>query len=109
MRRYKIIKEERPLRRYKIIKEERPSEKFTRWIPMVANGVTYDGGCETGEVVDDSKLWIWKLLPYGVELNNIGYCKTLPDAKRLIDAYELYMKEQNGDFIIDEIEYKPNR
>lgn len=91
------------MRRYKIIKEKRPSEKFTRWIPMVTNTIT-----KTGVIVDDSKLWIWKLLPYGVELNDIGYCKTLPDAKRLIDAYELYEKEQNGDFIIDEIEYKPN-
>ena len=94
------------MRRYKIIKEKRPSEKFIRWTPMVTNTITKNYKIP-GVIVDDSTLWDWKLLPYGVELNDIGYCKTLPDAKRLIDAYELYMKEQNGDFIIDEIEYKP--
>lgn len=93
------------MRRYKIIKEKRPSEKFIRWVPMVANTITKNYKIP-GVIVDDSTLWDWKLLPYVVE-NGRGYCETLPDAKRLIDAYELLKKEQNGDFIIDEIEYKP--
>jgi len=92
------------MRKYKIIEEKRPSEDFTRWIPMVTNTIT-----KTGVIVDDPTLWKWELLPYGVKLNEVGYCKNLLDAQNLIDGYENYQKELNGDFIVNEIEYKPKQ
>jgi hypothetical protein len=99
------------MRKYKIIEEKRPSEDFTRWIPMVTNTITKSGG-----IVDDSTLWEWKLLPHGFWLNETlhksgyrGYCKNLLDAQKLIDGYENHQKEINGDFIVNEIEYKPKQ
>ena len=92
------------MRKYKIIEEKRPSEDFTRWIPMVTNTIT-----KTGIIVGDPTLWEWELLPCVVELNEGGYCKTLLDTQKLIDRYENYQKELNGDFIVNEIEYKPKQ
>ena len=91
------------MRKYKIIEEKRPSEDFTRWIPMVTSTIT-----KTGVIVDDPILWEWKLLPYKLSLKT-GYCKNLLDAQKLIDDYENYQKELNGDFIVNEIEYKPKQ
>lgn len=92
------------MRKYKIIEEKRPSEDFTRWIPMVTNTIT-----KTGLIVEDPIFWKWKLLPYELSLNETGYCKNLLDAQKLIDDYENYQKELNGDFIVNEIEYKPKQ
>ncbi|NIP31036.1 MAG: hypothetical protein GTO02_14840 [Candidatus Dadabacteria bacterium] len=92
------------MRKYKIIEEKRPSEDFTRWIPMVTNTIT-----KSGVIVDDPTLWEWKLLPYGGDFNEVGYCKNLLDAQKLIDGYENYQKVLNGDFIVNEIEYKPKQ
>lgn len=92
------------MRKYKIIEEKRPSEDFTRWIPMVTNTIT-----KTGLIVDDPIFWKWKLLPYELSLNETGYCKNLLDAQKLIDDYENYQKELNGDFIVNEIEYIPKQ
>ena len=71
---------------------------------MVTNTIA-----KSGVIVDDPTLWEWKLLPYGGELNEVGYCKNLLDAQKLIDGYENYQKELNGDFIVKEIEYKPKQ
>lgn len=76
---------------------------------MVTNTIA-----KSGDIVDDwnyiqQTLFAWKLLPYGGEFDEVGYCKNLLDAQKLIDAYENYKKELNGDFIVKEIEYKPKQ
>ena len=92
------------MRKYKIIKKKIPSEDFTRWIPMVTNTIT-----KSGVIVDEPTLWEWELLPYGSSLYELGYCVDLLDAQKLIDRYENYKKELDGDFIVNEIEYKPKQ
>lgn len=89
------------MRKYKIIEEKIPSEDFTRWIPMVTNTIL-----KSGVIVDEPTLWEWELLPYR---NDLGYCKNLLDAQKLIDRFENYQKQLDGDFIVNEFEYEPKQ
>ena len=102
------------MRKYKIIEEKIPSEDFTRWIPMVTNTIT-----KTGIMVSDQNLWKWEKLPEWEKLSdnsnfwsvgkfgNKSYCETFLEAQELIDRHENYKKHEEGDFIVNEFEYKP--
>lgn len=104
------------MRKYKIIEEKIPSEDFTRWIPMVTNTIE-----KSGVIVDEPTLWKWELLPNKLPKDRdwwiindvdpysseVSYCKNLLDAQKLIDRHENYKKHEEGDFIVNEFEYKP--
>jgi len=92
------------MRKYKIIEEKIPSEDFTRWIPMVTNTIT-----KTGIMVSDQNLWEWEKLPAVEVFSNKSYCETFLEAQELIDRHENYKKQEEGDFIVNEFEYKPKQ
>ena len=92
------------MRKYKIIEEKVPSEDFTRWIPMFTNTIT-----KTGVMVSDQNLWEWKRLPAVGGFNYKSYCETFLEAQEIIDRYENYKKQEEGDFIVNEFEYEPKQ
>ena len=92
------------MRKYKIIEEKIPSEDFTRWIPMVTNTIT-----KTGDILSDQNYWKWEKLPAVGGFSFKSYCETFLEAQELIDRYENYKKQEEGDFIVNEFEYKPKQ
>ena len=92
------------MRKYKIIEEKVPSEDFTRWIPMFTNTIT-----KTGFMVSDQNLWEWKRLPAVEGFSYRTYCETFLEAQEIIDRYENYKKQEEGDFIVNEFEYEPKQ
>lgn len=61
-----------------------------------------------GKIVDKDNLK-WEWIPYGVEFSNSGFVKSKDESENLIDKYENYCLENEGKFIVDEIDYKPNQ